>query len=221
MKKSTLARLLLLSSLCVAFVGCATRSSVVPKGSGVFEVTSVAGNGFSTGAESIAKLRDNAMQEATQYCANQGKQMKVVAVNEDKPFLKGMGLAKVTVVFKALNAGDAELLQAEPAPLTRSVQGKVKQPYTPPPQQYVAQPNAPQYVAQPYAPATQTVAQTYAPAHQYVAQPAASQVVQALPPLTTDELVSELTKLDDLRKKGILTDDEFQLEKKKILSRSR
>jgi hypothetical protein len=40
-------------------------------------------------------------------------------------------------------------------------------------------------------------------------------------PLTTDELVIELTKLDDLRKKNILTDDEFQAEKKKILSRSK
>lgn len=38
--------------------------------------------------------------------------------------------------------------------------------------------------------------------------------------LTTDELVAELTKLDDLRKKGILTDDEFQAEKKKVLSHS-
>jgi hypothetical protein len=38
--------------------------------------------------------------------------------------------------------------------------------------------------------------------------------------LSTDELVSELTKLDDLRKKGILTDDEFQAEKKKVLSHS-
>jgi hypothetical protein len=38
--------------------------------------------------------------------------------------------------------------------------------------------------------------------------------------LTTDELYSELVKLDDLRKKGILTDDEFQAEKKKLLSRS-
>ena len=36
--------------------------------------------------------------------------------------------------------------------------------------------------------------------------------------LSTDELVTELTKLDDLRKKGILTDDEFQAEKKKVLS---
>jgi hypothetical protein len=38
--------------------------------------------------------------------------------------------------------------------------------------------------------------------------------------LSTDELVDELTKLDDLRKKGILTDDEFQAEKKKVLSHS-
>ena len=38
--------------------------------------------------------------------------------------------------------------------------------------------------------------------------------------LTTDELYSELVKLDDLRKKGILTDEEFQAEKKKLLSHS-
>jgi hypothetical protein len=38
--------------------------------------------------------------------------------------------------------------------------------------------------------------------------------------LSTDQLYEQLTKLDDLRKKGILTDDEFQAEKKKLLSRS-
>ena len=46
------------------------------------------------------------------------------------------------------------------------------------------------------------------------------QYAAAPPRLTTDELYSELVKLDDLRKKGILTDDEFQAEKKKLLSRS-
>jgi len=46
-------------------------------------------------------------------------------------------------------------------------------------------------------------------------------VAPAAPPhLTTDELYTELVKLDDLRKKGILNDDEFQAEKKKLLSRS-
>jgi hypothetical protein len=34
----------------------------------------------------------------------------------------------------------------------------------------------------------------------------------------TDDLYAQLTKLDELRKKGILTDEEFQAEKKKILS---
>jgi len=39
-------------------------------------------------------------------------------------------------------------------------------------------------------------------------------------PPSTDELYNDLLKLDELRKKGILTDDEFQAEKKKLLSRS-
>src|ERR1039457_3578922 len=40
-------------------------------------------------------------------------------------------------------------------------------------------------------------------------------------PLSTDDLYAALVKLDDLRKKGILTDDEFQAEKKKVLSKSK
>ena len=35
----------------------------------------------------------------------------------------------------------------------------------------------------------------------------------------SDDMYSELIKLDDLRKKGILTDDEFQAQKKKVLKR--
>ena len=47
-------------------------------------------------------------------------------------------------------------------------------------------------------------------------------VATAEPPVpSVDVLVTELTKLDDLRKKGILTDDEFAAEKKKVLSRSK
>ena len=37
----------------------------------------------------------------------------------------------------------------------------------------------------------------------------------------TGDLYADLLKLDDLRKKGILTDDEFQAEKKKVLARSK
>ena len=48
----------------------------------------------------------------------------------------------------------------------------------------------------------------------------ASSSVSAHPSMTGD-LYNDLTKLDDLRKKGILTEEEFQSEKKKILARSR
>ena len=40
-------------------------------------------------------------------------------------------------------------------------------------------------------------------------------------PLTTAELYADLLKLDDLHKKGILTDAEFETEKKKVLARSK
>jgi hypothetical protein len=56
-------------------------------------------------------------------------------------------------------------------------------------------------------------------------QPAAAPMMAppvAAAPVTivesTDDLYAALMKLDDLRKKGILTDEEFQAEKKKILS---
>jgi hypothetical protein len=45
--------------------------------------------------------------------------------------------------------------------------------------------------------------------------------VAAAPATSTDDLYNELMKLDELRQKGILTEKEFQAEKKKILSRSR
>lgn len=41
------------------------------------------------------------------------------------------------------------------------------------------------------------------------------------PATPTDELYNELTKLDELRKRGILTDEEFQAQKKKVLDRSK
>jgi hypothetical protein len=50
---------------------------------------------------------------------------------------------------------------------------------------------------------------------------AAPAVAPVEKPLSTDDLYAALVKLDDLRKKGILTDDEFQAEKKKVLSRSK
>jgi hypothetical protein len=141
-------------------------------GDNTYSITREAGSAFS---RDLDKLKADAMDAAAKFCADQGKQMKVISVTGKMPmFATGYGRAKV--VFKALSPGDPELTSAPEAP--------------------GAPPSAaPAYVAPPYVP----------PAERH---------------LSTDDLYAQLTKLDDLRKKGILTDDEFQAEKKKLLSRS-
>jgi hypothetical protein len=111
----------------------------------------------------LDKLKQDATDAATKFCADQGKQMRLISLTGNLPMF-AMGYAKAKIVFKALNPGDPELT----APLVV--------------------PGAPAQVV-------------YAPAERR---------------LTTDELYTELVKLDDLRKKGILT----EAEKKKLLSRS-
>jgi Short C-terminal domain len=51
-----------------------------------------------------------------------------------------------------------------------------------------------------------------------VAMPVA--VENAAPRTATDALYSDLMKLDDLRKRGLLTEEEFQAQKKKLLEKS-
>ena len=71
-------------------------------------------------------------------------------------------------------------------------------------------------------PASETVAPK--PTTETVAPMPAS---EPAPPVAASEkpaagdLYTELIKLDDLRKRGILTEEEFQAEKKKVLSRSK
>jgi hypothetical protein len=133
-------------------------------GDNTWSITREAGSAFN---RDLDKLKAEATDAATKFCADQGKQMRLISLTGKVP-LFSTGYAKAKIVFKALNPGDPELT----APLVV--------------------PGAPGQVV-------------YAPVERR---------------LTTDELYSELVKLDDLRKKGILTDDEFQAEKKKLLSRS-
>ncbi len=134
-------------------------ATVVPMGDNTFSITREAPNAFHRDTN---KLKAEVSEDAAQYCAAQGKRLKVISLTSDKPWV-GLGYAKAKIVFKALNADEVE--------------------------------------------PTAAPAQTGVEVHETA--------------LSTDELVSALTKLDDLRKKGILTDDEFQSEKKKILSRSK
>jgi hypothetical protein len=119
----------------------------------------------------VDQLTAEAKQDAANYCAKQGKELKVVAIDVDKPKFS-LGYTSVTVKFKALAAGDPALTANDTVVVT-DVRKKTA--------------------------ATNTTI-TYNP---------------------TTDLYNDLMKLDDLRKKGILTDDEFQAEKKKVLSRSK
>ncbi len=175
---------LLSSGVCIAAIGFSpilrADADVVPVGNDTYTITCEARTAFTRDPD---KLRDKANDEAAKYCADHGKQLKVVSLTSKVPMF-GTGYARAKITFMALDAGDPRLSNAAPA-----------------------------------------AAPVYAAAPAYTAAPAAVMAAPAAPPpppprLNTDELYNELVKLDDLRKKGILTDDEFQAEKRKLLTRS-
>jgi hypothetical protein len=165
--KNTLGWIFLASSVCVALAGCATPPKVVSMGNDTYSITREAKTGFTM---RTSGLKEEALDEASKFCAAQGKQLKVVTVTEEKPPFMLMAIAKAKVVFKALDAGDPQLRsEPTPAPL--------------------------------------------------VERPAA--VAAAERPAVVGDLYGDLLKLDELRKKGILTEEEFQSEKRKVLERSK
>jgi hypothetical protein len=173
MRITSLRSLAIASGLCltsVAFAKADLISKPAPMGDNTYSISVEAPSAFQ---RDLDKLKQEATDAAKQYCADQGKVMKVVSLTGKVPMFS-TGYAHAKIVFKALAADDPELTAPVAAP---------------------GQP-MPAYAGQPM------------PAY--------------VPPghLTTDQLYDQLTKLDDLRKKGILTDDEFQAEKKKLLSRS-
>jgi hypothetical protein len=156
--KYTLGTLLSVSIAGIALMGCATSAPpVVSIGNNTYAVTRTAKSGF---VLDTGELKAAAMQDATKFCAAQGKQLKIVTLTEIKPKYYTQDFASVKIVFKALDAGDPELRSG---PALTDGGGKS---------------------------------------------------------LTTDAVYDALNKLDDLRKRGILTEEEFQIEKQKVLSRS-
>jgi hypothetical protein len=167
----------------IALAGCASTSAVAPApqalamGNNTYSITRVAKHALD---RDIDALKAQAMDDATRFCAARGKQLKVVSMTAEKPWIT-FGYCKAKIVFKALNAGDAELT-GEPAPVASS--------------------ERPTYTA-------------------VSPQPAPAPTVVAPEKLvTTGDLYAALMQLDDLRKKGILTEEEFQSEKQKVLRRS-
>jgi 2-keto-3-deoxy-6-phosphogluconate aldolase len=173
-KNHPFAKWLAAAAACAALAGCASTNSVsniVSVGENTFAITREAKTGFT---RDTATLKEQALQDAARFCESKGKQLKVVSVEEHKPLFYTAGIANAKVVFKALDAGDPELMRTQPGDQVQPV---------------------------------------------VQAQPAVAVAAGKTTP--TDELYSELVKLDELRKRGILTNEEFQAEKKKVLDRSK
>ena len=143
---------------------CHAKSSaaavITSVGKDTFSITRQASNGFSRDTDA---LKAEVSDDAAKYCAEHGKQLKVVSLTADKPRF-AMGYVSAKIVFKALDATDPELT-ATPAVSTGG--GVIER------------------------------------------------------PSTTADLYNDILKLDDLRKRGLLTEEEFQIEKKKVLNRTR
>lgn len=85
--------------------GCASNSGIISIGKDTYMVSRQAATGFS----GSGTLKAEAFQEASAYCAKQGKTLQVVSTEEAKPpFLLG-NYPKAEVQFMCLTDGDAEL----------------------------------------------------------------------------------------------------------------
>ena len=170
-------------------------------GDNTYTVTRQAGNVFSRDTESLTA---KAKADAAKFCAAQGKQLKVVDVIVEKPF-PTTGYAKAKVVFQAVDAGDSRAA-GESAPVAVRAE---------PPPVAISEKAAPMPASETVAPKPTTETVAPMPASEPAPPVAASEKPAA------GDLYTELIKLDDLRKRGILTEEEFQAEKKKVLNRSK
>lgn len=95
----------LLVLVVVVMGGCAINSGVVPMGQDTFMVSRQAATGFS----GSGKLKAKALQEANEFCKNQGKCLQVIHINEASPPYILTNFPKAEVHFMCLDADDPEL----------------------------------------------------------------------------------------------------------------
>ncbi len=143
-------------SICGALAGCMSYKHVTSLGNDTYRITR---EGTVSLVWDAKRLKEEVREDAAEFCASKGKQMKVLELSADQPNATDSAFAKI--VFKALDPGDPGL-NSNPAA--------------------VAAPEKPDPV---------------------------------------NVLYADLVKLDELRKKGILTEQEYQIEKKKILDKSK
>jgi hypothetical protein len=154
-----LASLFVLASLIGGVVaGCASNAQIVAMGHNTYSITRQAVTAFSWNAQ---ELKSEVRDEAAEFCAAKGKQLKVVELTAQKPG-EGNGFAKARIVFQAVDA-PVEGSRAANAPDSRAS-------------------NAPDSV---------------------------------------DRLYSDLKKLNELRQEKILTNEEFQGQKQKVLDQAK
>lgn len=197
--------------ICVALAGCASSSMhVASMGNNTYAITRQASTAFSRDTDA---LKAKAREDAAKFCANQGKQLQVVDILVEKPFFS-TGYAQAKIIFKAVDAGNASLT-GEPTPAAVSEKPTPVAVSEKPAAIEIGEKPPPVAVSEKPTP----IAVSERPAAVEVSEKPAPVAVNERP--ATGDLYTELIKLDDLRKRGILTEEEFQAEKKKVLSRSK
>jgi hypothetical protein len=113
---STLGRILPLFAIGLALLGSPLMSrasspapaQVVPVGDNTFSITRTGKTAFDRDTD---KMRADIREQATKYCATQGKELKILEITSDKPFFS-TGYASAKIVFKAVAPGEVEPVSA-------------------------------------------------------------------------------------------------------------
>lgn len=113
-------RLIYISIVSMLVSGCAVNSGVLKISEDTYKVSRQAATGF----EGSSGIRDGALQEANEFCAKQGKCLKVILIGgHHPPYIFG-NFPKVDIQFKCLSPNDPELKQRDLETIQQSGQGK-------------------------------------------------------------------------------------------------
>jgi len=74
-------RIIVACALALTLAGCAAHSGVTPDGQGGYMISKQAATGF----PGPGTLKTDIMQEASQYCAGQGREFVLTNVSETEP----------------------------------------------------------------------------------------------------------------------------------------